>query len=782
MNSIFFMLSEIVILSVFLGFLGIFIMPSLRRAAIPVFKETYLSDFLPFNIILEDQKTILCRDGKLCRVFEIKGAFLQNITDDENHFFFSRLQSFFDAMAERGAVFRLLTRREHVRLADRAEFDIPLLHKIHSSWNTQFQECFQTKHYLIIQTDKETEMKDISNGVMENLSVFRPECLEARHDLENENALLSFLSSLVNMDGSKIFASPTEISEVISTSQILFHLKEGLIEIREGAKTCFYCVVGIKRWGSHASSEILNDLLHLPMEFEILHHFKGFKKLDAAAILRYRLKQENLMFQNFFKNEEFETAIQNLEAGNHTLYDYQMVVFIKGQDRADLLKYLGDVRKVLLNHGIMPIQECDPIEWLWFSRFPSFDVQMRPRSLFSNNLAALISFEENAQGLSKCDWGDGPLRYFKTVRGNAYALQVHVSERPEALAHSLTIAPSESGKTTLFQHLIGGALRHNKLHAYIFDRFNGTRIFTEAMNGSYIDLSTPGSFEINPLQCSDTPQNRAFLMQFLLNLSGSYDDTSLEMIGRAVDFIFKIPISQRSLKSIFSYAFDTQSMVKKGLKKWVEGPYGSLLNGPQDNLDFSSTRLMAFEMTEIQKDPILSTVLTDYILHRIRSQVRARAAPHFIFIDETAPLLEDSFFIKHVQILFREHRKLRGSINVCFQDAQGLFKSPISETILNQCQTIFLFQNIHGKLEDYAPLNLTNSEWAFVKGVSRFSKHVSRGVLVKKGRESLILDVDMGVLGKYLNVYKSGTEPLKLMWELKELWGDGWVEHYLDYF
>ena len=256
------------------------------------------------------------------------------------------------------------------------------------------------------------------------------------------------------------------------------------------------------------------------------------------------------------------------------------------------------------------------------------------------------------------------------------------------------------------------------------------------------------------------------------------------MAGRAVDLLFKTPLQGRSLQSIYAAGFDTNSDLRRGLKKWVSGPFAHLLNGVHDSLDFSASRLMSFEMTELQRDPIVAAALTEYILHRIRSQVRKEAAPHMIFIDEAAPMLEDPLFNRHVQVLLREHRKLRGSINICFQDAGALFKSGIGEVLLNQCQTVFLFQNVNAKQEDYEPLSLTPSEWAFVKGVSALSKHIGRGVLVKKGRESVILNVDMRGLGGLLNLYKSGSEPLKLMRELKETFqgGDQWVEHFLDSF
>src|SRR3546814_12408621 len=64
---------------------------------------------------------------------------------------------------------------------------------------------------------------------------------------------------------------------------------------------------------------------------------------------------------------------------------------------------------------------------------------------------------------------------------------------------------------------------------------------------------------------------------------------------------------------------------------------------------------------------------------RIRSLVREHASPHFLFIDETAPMLEDPIFCTSVKTLLREHRKLRESVNLCFQDASDIESSGIAE-------------------------------------------------------------------------------------------------------
>jgi len=44
---------------------------------------------------------------------------------------------------------------------------------------------------------------------------------------------------------------------------------------------------------------------------------------------------------------------------------------------------------------------------------------VRPTNLLSHNLAHLCSFQREPAGVERCDWGDGPLRVFRTVSGGA---------------------------------------------------------------------------------------------------------------------------------------------------------------------------------------------------------------------------------------------------------------------------------------------------------------------------------------------------------------------------
>lgn len=329
--------------------------------------------------------------------------------------------------------------------------------------------------------------------------------------------------------------------------------------------------------------------------------------------------------------------------------------------------------------------------------------------------------------------------------------------------------------------------RHPDLRAYIFDRFLGTKVFTTAVGGKHIDLGVMGDLQLNPLHCEDNPDNRAFLSQFLNDLANiDMDEKSLDVTGRAMEEIFDLPLADRSLSKIYEAAFQKGNPLTQGLKAWVKGGvFSRYFNGEVDDLDVTKSQLVTFEMASLEKTGPVYTHRINFIMHRIRDQLRnaGLGSSHLVFVDECAPMLENQLFQKYAKQLLFEHRKLRGSVTLCFQTIGSVMKSPIREAILSQCQTVFIFPNPGAQRDDYSGLDLNDSQWEFVKGIKRLP--LKRGVLVKRippntPSEAIYLDVDLSPLGKHLKLYSSGVESVNLMKRLQQQWGDSWIPHYLE--
>jgi len=489
-------------------------------------------------------------------------------------------------------------------------------------------------------------------------------------------------------------------------------------------------------------------------------------------------------------SEQYDAAMQiieGLDENRATLANYALTLFLIADDPEQLTTLDGEVRKICAAHGAASVREGAAAQASWFSQFPGYHPWPRSYRFFSSNIACHATFDRAPAGLANCDWGDGPLAMFRTLGGTSYSFQLHVSAERDAVAHAVCIGPTGSGKTTIMSFLAAMALRHPKLRAFIFDRYQGAYVFTTAVGGAYVNLTTGGgalgACGLNPFQCPDTLENRAFLRLWLRAISGCEDADSLEEIALAVQSLFdsKLPMDQRSLATLFEPCFSNSLPLKRQLKKWVDpAAYGRMFNAPRDMLDMHASRLVSFDMTDIFKDELLTQATLSYLMHRIQATIGEANAPAFIFIDETEPMLRHPQFRTYYLTMLQEYRKRGAAVISAFQRPEAIAQAGMSEAIRGQCQTMFFFPNPQAKAEDYADWSLTDSEWAYIKGSLPISRRLIRSVLVKRaGGESVVLDTDLSPLGGLLRVFASGRDSVASATELQTRFGQNWLEHYL---
>jgi type IV secretion/conjugal transfer VirB4 family ATPase len=779
--------------------LGFALTPRFARFFIPERRMTLLTEALPFSGMLDD-KTILGKDGSLSQVLLIKGV-TSIKTPHEIKTLLTRKQQWLDNLSQYGVAFKVITlRKEYEHQLELT--NVPkVLTEIHEAWMAGFKKTYTNNHYLLLTVYpkkidgffkwfKKNEalsdvglLQEIVSVSIETLNDF---CLEVLSDTGDTSPLLSFLNELVTGETIPLRSSSQKerMANRLGSDGIEFHQNSEIISLYHYPKTQFAAIVSLNEIGENSSSDMLRQIESLPGRMVILHLCKGHQKLMAQEYLDYQRKQVQMFKKNAAVEAQFLYASELLGSEDASLYDYQSSIILFSEDKRYLAFLIEEAKRILRNFGVVPILEKGAKEHIWRTQFPGLDSMVRTTHPLSHNPAYLFNFESAPTGLDKCDWGMGAIRPFKTISGSAYALQLHISDAKEEIAHSLVIAPAGSGKTTLFQHLVGGALRHPNLRAFMFDRLNGTRIFTEASEGAYVDFSDD-IVSINPLVCEDTLANKTFLQQFLLMLAKCEDDESKFNAAMAVKQIFRVPKEERLLKNVFNRISMKDSLFSKGLKKWVSiDAYAKWFNGAKvtesglvayDALDLAANRLVSFEMTDILSDPEVAAAMSLYIMHRIRLLSR-EAFPHFIFIDETQPMLRDPVFARQVDVLLKEHRKLRGAVALCFQTTEA-----INAAMLEQCQTRFLFPNAAAHKENYKMFDLSEFEWDYIKGVSRVSRDLRRSVLLKKPGESVILNIDMSGLGPLLQLYRSGSEPVKIMRELQQQWGQqDWVDRYVS--
>jgi type IV secretory pathway VirB4 component len=169
-------------------------------------------------------------------------------------------------------------------------------------------------------------------------------------------------------------------------------------------------------------------------------------------------------------------------------------------------------------------------------------------------------------------------------------------------------------------------------------------------------------------------------------------------------------------------------------------------------------------------------------MHRIRQTMRANRCPGLIVIDETEPLLRNEHFRNIFLVMLQEYRKLGGVVISVFQRPEALSAQNVSELIRQQCSTFYLYPNMGASERDYRELGLNEREISFILGDSQPARRVDRGLLVKRPqtRESVILDVDLKPLGRYLDIFSSRSADVDRVSDLQTQYPDSWLNHYIE--
>jgi len=536
--------------------------------------------------------------------------------------------------------------------------------------------------------------------------------------------------------------------------------------------------------------EFFNTVSTIQCEMICMNGFHILKSSDIESLLRQHKSTITDQTENSTIEQivEAQSSMDENITGSQTLVDYYPLFMLFGKSIDELDDHVSEFKKICASFGISPVVESFASRVSFFAQIPGFDTFPRSFKMLSKSAAISVTLSSLPTGIKNSDWGQGPLVIFPTAQGTPYQFQFHVSDKPAAVGHTLTVGPTGGGKTTLFSFLIAQSLRHKKLKAFFFDRNKGAEIFTLAVGGKYITMngkekdSSKDMFltHLNPLKMPDTAANRAFLRRWFSMITNLDDVESMDEIARAVSVNFDyLSDDDKLLKNLYESCFSSSGKMRGELKKWIDPlQYGDIFNESSDTLDLHS-RLTTFDFTEILQDEILAPAVISYILHRINNITVSGGNPSLIMIDETAPMLENKMFRDNFITGLQEGRKNRQAYMVAFQRANILDKLGIGDVVRGQAQTVMFFRNPAADASDYEKWNLNPLEMAFIQG--KVYPNLKRAVLLSRpvNGESVILNTELGGLGNMLRLFESGRSSVLLAEDLYKTYGNNFVAEYL---
>lgn len=762
-------------------------MPVLTRYIFPQFGYKRYSRYLPFKTVYTDNSLELS-DRSLLRVYHVSGVQTSMQDASTREKFLELRAQLFNQIRDPNVVMRFFMTRDAAGENTDYEFDQPVLQKIYDKWRAQGLRIFTNNYYIVLQVSGASardKLNQYGNYLESILAAYQPKLLK-NDSAQNMAKFFGRILSPITKPSPAV--CDNNIADLTTVDDVEF-LPDGVVRYISGGTQSFAAMLSFRVSPDYLDEEFFNTVSTIQTEMICMNAFRVMGAADVEATLRQRQSSadENEV-STIQQISDAQNAMDENVTGNQSLVNYYPLFIVFGKSRDELNKYVDEFKKISASFGISPICETYAARVSWFAQIPGFDVFPRSFKLLSRTAAISIPMSTQPRGVANSDWGPGPLVVFPTAQGTPYQFQFHVSDKPAAVAHTLTIGPTGGGKTTLFSFLIAQSLRHPKLKAFFFDRNKGAEIFTLSVGGKYITMqgkeknAIENSFltHLNPLKMPDSAANRAFLRRWFAIITGQSDANSADEIARAVSVNFDyLPEQDRILKNLWKSCFSSNGNMRSALKKWIDPlQYGDIFNETSDTLDLQS-RLTTFDFTEILQDETLAPAVISYILHRINNITVSGGNPSLIMIDETAPMLENKMFRDNFITGLQEGRKNRQAYMVAFQRANVLDKLGIGDVVRGQAQTVLFFRNPAADASDYQYWNLNPLEMAFIQG--KAYPNLKRAVLLSRPvtGESVILNTELGGLGNLLRLFESGRSSVLLAEELYKQYGNNFVSEYL---
>ncbi|ODS09621.1 VirB4 family type IV secretion system protein [Vibrio scophthalmi] len=741
-----------------------------------------------------NEHTAETKDGSLVRVYEISGQDYTGLNQEHRtHLGMIRSQLF--AITKSRASITIHSAKykttHTVNSVDTGDICSQIQHK----WESGFTEIYRTAHHLVLSVSPQNAVQKAAAKIESALNQSSTQILDEVEltiktklsefgavRLEGER-LSSFFATLLN-------ARPTRVNARIWDNtlvghSLVFDRKCNYYTSGYGSEKVLAAYISIQGYPDELNDAVLHDVYGLDADVTITQSFSPLTKESAESIVRQQERQANI-------NEDrsaAKTAIElkaEIDAETLTLCKHFFCVEVLARTEAELDFKTQKVRKAIENHGIHCIRETVAIEPLFWSRFPTLEyLNTRARIITNHNAADLATFEKIGEGFETSSFGDRPVTHFPTTTNSLYSFNFHETPRMDSneLGHTVVFGRSTTGKSTLISFLISNCMSFNNFKAILFDSLKGLKVFTEVLDGDYLDFND--EVEMNPLQLSDTDANRRFLSRWLCNLC-KIDDNNKELINLIDDIvrrIFSLDEKTRTLEGCKTWFKEDADLFERITPWLLGGKNGRIFNAKRDAFSFDK-KLVTFDATLILPDPNLLSAVTELMFHKHMSMISDSNTPNIMFFDESPRYFQNPRFAEEMIRSVQEVRKKRGVVILAAQNPSNYSSLPdnLGDKVIANMANLIIYPDPTGKKEHYMDfLGLNEAEFKWVKETTE--KYQVLFKRVQTG-ESVILDVNLSRLNqgemKLLKSFDSDNQTVLDIQKLKEEHPTTWKQRYLS--
>lgn len=579
---------------------------------------------------------------------------------------------------------------------------------------------------------------------------------------------MEFLGKLVNCGYAQpMLLTDTEIGEYLPTCRLYFG--DRAIEACGHNGKRFAGMVSVREYAPATAAGLLDGFLQLPFEFIISQSFTFTNR--QVSINQMQLRQRRMIAAEdkaISQVAEISDALDMAMSGHVAFGDHQMTVMCYDDTLVQLEKNMSLVIAELVNVGINPVREKFMLEQVYWSQLPgNFDFLTRPARISTMNLAGFSSLHNYPTGrINGNHWGDA-VTVFDTTSGTPYFFNFHLRD----VGHTIIVGPTGAGKTVLMNFLCAQAQKFN-CRTFFFDKDRGAEIFLRALMGRYSVIEPGKRCGFNPLQLPDTPENRAFLAEWLRTLvtmqEESFTAEDMERVNDAVAGNYKLAKQDRILRNIAPFlGMEGPGTIAGRLRMWhSNGPYAGLFDNEEDMVDFTEGTAFGFEMGELLRERVGLEPTLLYLFHRI--SLSLDGTPTIIVLDEAWALIDNKIFAGRIRDWLKTLRKLNGMVIFATQSVEDATHSEISETLVQQTATQIFLPNPRAT-EDYRrAFMVSDREFNLLKTTDPGSRYF----LVKQGKDVVVARLDLSGADDLIHILSGRAETVAILDDIRARVGD----------
>lgn len=687
---------------------------------------TPLFEFIPYAAFV-DPDTILTKNGEVMQTLKIatntQGIPNEAVEEGGEYLRVAIREAIAEHIPHEKFAFWIHTFRNKTPLSMNVAPTAPFAQKLHAAWqrkhgwkHTYYNECYVTiirqgqsaelfdmndvkKGYWPTKNREyrgahlETiaaELKAVTDAIMARIArSFKVEKLtfKERQTEEGETAFyseqLEWLHHLINLESEPMPVKETDLALQLYTHDITFGFNA--LETKTRHHKRFAAMLTIKHYHD-LPPEAMDQLLQLPKEMIITQtgdYISAKEALEKHEDIRHTLEQSE---DGYVAVMSGAVDMFSPEENNPTAYMRQQTVITMLCDTfAELDDSIARAQTVIAKLGLVSIREDIKMEEAFWSVLPgNFEFLRRQHAIPTKKIAGFARLNYYPIGALESVWGE-PITILPTSTQTPYLFHFHEGNNGHTLFLDYNSFPDAMGHRILNFFLAEASRQVTR--TIIFDRHLITRLFTQQMQGTYIQLGgEKNSARINLMQLANDPRNQGFLTAWLATLLDvPVDDEHIRTHLRgAVESAFNQE-GEKTAHTLVAALSASDAELGKKLQQLVEqGALASILSQAEDTLDLSGA-ITGINIDESIFKSGQGPVLFAYLLHRLILTLDGQ--PTLIVLKEAWSLLDHSFFASRLESLLDMLKERNAAMIFAARDIENIAHSVITPDLVRLTST-----------------------------------------------------------------------------------------------